>query len=523
MCRNSRAPPPPNSPHQGVALSRPRVPVFARGLASAPPRLTTHYKAIANASPRDGLPLTELDDMDAAEVDRLADLGRACVASSWSQRASVGRRVVVLHEIAASIRSRSEELARLETLDCGKSIAESRADIAFCAQIFDYYAALAPDALRERPLLNEPPFVAHVVPSAVGLVACVTPWNYPLMQACVKVAPALAAGCAVLLKPSPLASLTCLELGRIAAAVGAPTGALSVITGGPPSGAADGASRLLSPESRVDKVSLTGSARAGTEALHQSARALRPTSLELGGKGAMIVFEDADMDSAVEWALLGIFGNAGQVCSATSRLLLHAPIAAEFTARLVAAANAIVVGDPLLEETQMGALISAERHATVLDSIASARIDGARVLCGGGTLSVPGCEGGWYVAPTILAEVPFDSAAWCEEIFGPVLALATFGTEREAVALANDSQFGLAHAVMTADAARAERVADALEAGTVWINCSQLVWPGTPFGGWKRSGFGREFGEAGLEEYMRYKTVTRAPAGHACDSYAGRQ
>lgn len=483
---------------------------------------TTGGATFVNLSPRDGLALGEIADMSAADVDAAAELGSACAASSWSERASVGRRADVLRGIAAGIREREAELARLETLDCGKPLRESLSDMQACAALFDYYAELAPARLRDAPLrLDDPPFSARVCPSALGLVACVTPWNYPLLQAAAKVAPALAAGCAVLLKPSPLASLSCLRLGDLAAQAGAPAGALSVLTGGPPCGAAGGAARLLS-QPRLSKLSLTGSERAGMAALAAAAPHVRPTSLELGGKGAALVFEDAHVPSAVQWLLHGFAANAGQVCSATSRLLVHAPIAPELCAALAEAVGGLRVGDPLLPGTQVGPLISRARRDEVAAAVASAEAEGATVLCGGGgPLAVRGLEGGFYLTPVLLADVPAGSAAWRDELFGPVLCVRTFESEGEAVRLANDSAYGLAHAVLSADVERCERVGAALHAGTVWLNCSQLAWPQAPFGGWKRSGFGREYGEAGLDEYLRHKTVASAPAGYAPPRFGG--
>jgi betaine-aldehyde dehydrogenase len=473
----------------------------------------------ANLSPRDGSALAPLPVSTAADVDAAVALGADVAASaSWGAREAVGARAGVLHALAAAVRGRREELARLESVDMGKALVESRADVAFCADVLDYYAALAPRALADAQIeLDAPPFAARVVPSAVGVVGCVTPWNYPLLQATAKLAPALAAGCAVVLKPSPLASLSCLQLGAMAEAAGAPRGALSVVTGGPPAAAPagadeDGAHRLLA-HPHLAKLSLTGSERAGGAALRAAAEHVRPTALELGGKGAMLVFEDAALEAAVGWCLLGAFANAGQVCSATSRLLVHRPIAARFTDMLVRAAAALRVGDPLAEGVAMGALVSAARREAVLAAVASSRAAGATLLLGGGPAAVPGLNGGYYMEPTILASAPRDSAAWRDELFGPVLAVASFEDEAEALALANDSRFGLAHAVFSADAARCERVAAALDAGTVWVNCSQLVWPATPFGGWKASGFGREYGLPGLQVYLRYKTISAAPAG----------
>mmetsp|Transcript_14593 Transcript_14593/g.37780 ORF Transcript_14593/g.37780 Transcript_14593/m.37780 type:complete len:407 (-) Transcript_14593:262-1482(-) len=379
--------------------------------------------------------------------------------------------------------------------------------------VFDFYADIAAEELAPKAIIiPDAEFASRTVPAPVGVAACVTPWNYPLMQAACKVAPALAAGCATLLKPSPLASLTCIELGKLAEDVGLPDGALTVLTGGPPTGVSDGAARLLThPE--VGFLSFTGSTRGGVEMLSASAPLVRRTGLELGGKGAMLVFDDADVGSVVDWAMVGIFVTSGQICSATSRLLVHSSRRAELLDRLRDAALAIMVGDPLDRGTQMGAVISEEAASRIVDAVEQAQADGSELLCGGG--SVPSTlpaelRSGYYVPPTVLVDVPLQSAAWQEELFGPVLCVQTFETEAEAVALANDSPYGLGHAVMSADMQRCERVADLLEAGTVWINSNQALWPHTPFGGWKASGFGKEWGKEGMHEYLRHKTVTSA-------------
>ena len=334
-----------------------------------------------------------------------------------------------------------------------------------------------------------------------------------------QVAPALAAGCSAVLKPSPLASLSCLRLGEMAAEAGVADGALAVLTGGPPSGEVrhSAAARLLDHPS-IDRLSFTGSGRGGGAVLHACADALRPAHLELGGKGSLVVFDDADLAAAADWAVHGIFACAGQVCSATSRLLVHVSVADQLVDALVASARAIRVGDPQSERTQMGPLVSAAQRDNVLSAIRTAEAAGARVLCGGSDApaDVPAeLGGGYYVAPTILADSTGIPEVWRAEIFGPVLCVATFESEEEAVRLANDTEYGLGHAVMSADGERCERVARALDAGTVWVNCNQALTPCTPFGGWKASGFGKECGEAGLLEYVRWKTVTAAPHGFA--------
>ena len=471
-------------------------------------------RTIKVRSPRDGQVFEEIADMTASEVDAAAELAHSCSRTSWAHPSSVNVRCESLRSLASAIRRDREPLARLESLDCGKPIVESREDMNVCADLCDFYAEVAPAEFAEVPIgLPDRDFKSRTVPAPAGVVACVTPWNYPLMQAICKVAPAIAAGCTTLLKPSPLASLSCLELHKLGTEAGLPVGALAVLTGGPPDGEGDGAARLLAHPA-VDFLSFTGSTRGGREMLYASAAHVRRTGLELGGKGAMIVLADADLAAVVDWAMLGIFFNAGQICSATSRLLVHADAADALLARLDKAARGLRVGDPLDETTQVGAVISARAASSIRERVHEACVrDGAQLLCGGagqGARLPPELAGGYYVAPTILVDPPLTSAAWRDEIFGPVLCVRTFHTDDEAVALANDTPYGLAHAVMSADEGRAEFIASRLDAGTVWINASQPLWPQTPFGGWKASGFGKEWGVAGLHEYLRYKTVTSA-------------
>lgn len=270
-------------------------------------------------SPRDGSLVGHIEDSSAQAVDQALASARECLSSQWSRVDSCELRAEALRGMARELRERHEELSRLESTDCGRPITETRADLSFSVEVCEYFASLGPRVLlREEELQSDAPFSSRSKPHPAGVVGCVTPWNYPLMQAVAKVAPAIAAGCTVLLKPSPLASLTCIELCRIASRNGLPRGALTLITGGPPAGKADGASRLIAHPS-LDMLSFTGSRRGGAELLHASAERVRRTSLELGGKGALIVFDDADIAAAVDWAMVGIFCASGQICSATSR------------------------------------------------------------------------------------------------------------------------------------------------------------------------------------------------------------
>jgi len=280
-------------------------------------------------------------------------------------------------------------------------------------------------------------------------------------------------------------------------------------------------------------LSFTGSGPTGSRLLHASADRLRPTSLELGGKGALIVFEDADVESALDWAMVGIFVCSGQVCSATSRLLIHDSLHDEFLARLKQKAEAIVVGDPLAEGTQMGPMVSEDQYRKVVAAIELAQREGCTLLSGGRSSlsaekdnhgSAATCERrlpqtGFYVEPTILTDVPLEADAWRNEIFGPVLCVQPSQSEAEAVAIANNSPYGLANAVLTRDEVRAERVARQLQSGVVWKNCNQVLHTATPFGGVKQSGFGREYGIPGLEEYVQHKTVIGTNAGNSWNWY----
>eukprot|EP00930_Biecheleria_cincta_P004009 TRINITY_DN104909_c0_g1_i1.p1 TRINITY_DN104909_c0_g1~~TRINITY_DN104909_c0_g1_i1.p1 ORF type:complete len:568 (+),score=116.78 TRINITY_DN104909_c0_g1_i1:56-1705(+) len=474
-------------------------------------------------SPVDGKPFTTIAHASAADVDRAVSSARACFdGGSWSGQ-SAENRAAVLRRIASELRSPGKlaELCAIESRDCGKTLAESEGDIGFCADVFDYYAEIAPQHLAPTPLpLPEGEgagndFSAQVIQEPLGVVGCVTPWNYPLMQAVMKVAPALAAGCAVVLKPSPLASLTCCALGEVVAAAGAPPGALNIITGGPPESLACGGStgQTLIDHALLDKISFTGSGAAGQKMLQASAGQLRPTSLELGGKSAFVVFEDAEeyLDAVVDWVMVGIFSCTGQVCSATSRLIVHKDLEQKLMDRLIEKTVKIQVGDPFADGTQMGPVVSEGQLQRVIQALDKAKAQGCTVTMA--PLQIPEhLSGGYYVAPAVLSNVPVDSAAWTDEIFGPVLAVRTFSSEEEAVQLANNTPYGLGNAVYSKDAARCVRVSAQLKSGVVWENCSNVLFQNTPFGGrvGKASGFGFEYGVPGLLEYVSPKTVVRA-------------
>jgi len=417
-------------------------------------------------------------------------------------RMTGAERAKYLRAIAQGIRDRLPELAHIETRDNGKPLPESEWDLSDAAGCFDFYADLAEelDGEVEEVKLADDRFASKAVREPLGVAVAIVPWNYPLLMASWKVAPALAAGCTMILKPAETTSLTALELGAIAEAAGLPKGVLNILSG---KGSVVGQALVEHPQ--VDKVAFTGSGPVGSRIMATGAKDVKRISLELGGKSPFVVFADSDIEKAVEWIMFGIFWNQGQVCSATSRVLVEAPLYPRLLERLVEEAGKIRIGNGLDEGTLLGPLVNKSQYEDVLRHIDRAVEQGATVACGG---RYDGFDKGFWVAPTILTDMALDSDAWVEEIFGPVVCIRPFDTEDEAIRLANDSRFGLAAAVMSADEARCERVARAFRAGIVWINCSQPTFTEAPWGGYKQSGIGRELGRWGLDNYLETKQIT---------------
>ncbi|MGZ2409972.1 betaine-aldehyde dehydrogenase [Rhizobium ruizarguesonis] len=441
----------------------------------------------------------------AEDVDLAVKAARRAFDRDGWPKLTGARRAGYLRAIADGIRARQAEIARLEVLDNGKPFPEADWDVADAAGCFDFYAGLA-EQLDNNPeeaiALPDARFTSKAVREPIGVAGAIIPWNYPLLMAAWKVAPALAAGCTVVLKPAELTSLTALELAAVADEAGLPAGVLNIVTG-----AGSIAGQAIIDHRQVDKLAFTGSGPVGSKIMAAAARDIKRVSLELGGKSPFVVFEDADIDKAVEWIMFGIFWNQGQVCSATSRVLVHEAIYGRLLERLVEETNRIKIGNGLDEGTLLGPLVSKRQYDQVVAAIEGARKAGATVACGG--TRPEGFDRGFYLRPTVLADVPLDSDAWKEEIFGPVVCVRSFKTEEEAVELANDSRFGLAAAVMSKDDTRAERVAAAFRAGIVWINCSQPTFTEAPWGGYKESGIGRELGRWGLDNYLETKQITR--------------
>ncbi|PAQ09797.1 aldehyde dehydrogenase family protein [Mesorhizobium temperatum] len=446
------------------------------------------------------LPAATAEDVDAA----VAAARRAFDKDGWP-KLSGAQRAAYLRAIADGIRVRQQEIARLEVIDNGKPLPEAEWDIADAAGCFDYYAGLAEQQDNDpgEPIeLPDARFTSRAVKEPIGVAGAIIPWNYPLLMAAWKVAPALAAGCTVVLKPAELTSLTALELAAIADEAKLPPGVLNVVTG---SGSVAG--QAIVDHKGVDKLAFTGSGPVGSKIMAAAARDIKRVSLELGGKSPFVVFDDADIDEAVEWIMFGIFWNQGQVCSATSRVLVQEGIYGKLLRRLVEETQKITIGNGLEDGILLGPLVSKRQYEQVLGAIEAARSAGATVACGG--RRPEGFEKGYFLEPTVLTHVPLDSDAWREEIFGPVLCIRPFSDENEAIELANESRFGLAAAVMSKDEVRAERVAAAFRAGIVWINCSQPTFTEAPWGGYKESGIGRELGRWGLENYLETKQITK--------------
>lgn len=458
-------------------------------LAVVNPSTEAHICTVAAAGP---------DDIEKA----VTAARRAFDDGPWP-RMSGKERAGYLRAMADLLRQRQHELAELEVKDNGKPLAEAVWDIEDAVGCFEYYASLAEELDDEEQIipLPDPRFTCRVVREPLGVAGLIIPWNYPLLMAAWKVAPALAAGCTAVLKPSELTPLGALEIAAIADAAGLPAGVLNVVTGlGGEAGAP------LSHHPGVDKLAFTGSVPTGSAIMQAAAQDIKNVSLELGGKSAFIVFDDADIEAAVEWILFGIFWNQGQVCSATSRLLVQEGLYECLIERLIDATRNIRIGDGLQEGVQLGPLVSGEQYQKVRQAIELGKREGARLVCGGERPAH--LTQGWFIEPAIFVDTPLESALWTEEIFGPVLAVRRFRDEEDAVKQANDSRFGLAAAVMSTEAERCRRVSRALRAGIVWVNCSQPTFTQAPWGGYQQSGIGRELGRWGFDNYLETKQIT---------------
>jgi len=433
----------------------------------------------------------------------------------WSVETTLAQRVEILHRLIALIRSRAWYLAKMETLDNGKPLREAHADISDAADCFEYYVTLAESDKRlngagsghvHLPEAMQSQVECHVEYAAVGVCAMILPFNYPLLMAAWKLAPSLICGCTVVVKPSEMTSASALELAAMAQEAGLPSGVLNVLPG---LGPAVGPTLISSP--LVRKIAFTGSGHTGKHILRESTKHLPNTTLELGGKSPAIVFEDANLDSALDWLLMGIFFNAGQVCSATSRLIVHESIYERVKEMLTAACVKLAkrTGDGMDQHTLMGPLVSLTQYNRVRHLVEQGMAQGARLVTGSRNFDPDTVKhAGFYFYPTILENVTDQNILWTTEVFGPVLVMRSFEQEQDAIKMANDTAFGLAAAVFTQDKHKQARVSKRLDAGVVWINCSQPTIIQAPWGGMKESGVGRELGPWGLENFLEPKQVT---------------
>jgi acyl-CoA reductase-like NAD-dependent aldehyde dehydrogenase len=438
----------------------------------------------------------------AADVDRAVAAARNAFDSGrWGQSVAERDRARVLFRMADLVRERRDDLARLEVLDCGKPIGDAEADIDEVAFMFEYYAGWATKIMGDIPPVG-PDAMSLVVKEPVGVCGLIVPWNYPMLMAAQKVAPALAAGCTVVLKPAEQTPLSALVMAEIAAEAGVPDGVFNVVTG---VGVEAGEPMLTDP--RVDKISFTGSLAVGRHIQRTCADDLKRVTLELGGKSPNIVFADAPMPEAVSGSCLGVFGNQGEVCSAGSRVLVQRSIHDEFVAAMVAETEAIRLGSGLDRSVTMGPLVSAAQMERVNGFIDSAPADGARLVHAGRRPDDPVLAGGFFVPPMIFAVDDQRPRIAREEIFGPVMTVIPFDDEAEAIRLAHDTEYGLAAAIWTTDISRAMRTARALRAGVVWVNDSQPAPSEAMWGGYKQSGVGRELGPYALDAYLESKQI----------------
>jgi acyl-CoA reductase-like NAD-dependent aldehyde dehydrogenase len=458
---------------------------------------------VAVRNPASGEEITTVASATAEDVDRAVQAARRAFESGpWRTMDAVAREKI-LWRMAELIERDKEELAVLESLQNGKTAAEAgRGDIPPAFDVFYYYAGWA-RKIQGEVIPVEGPNLNYTMYEPMGVVGAIVAWNYPLLLACWKVAPALAAGNTVVLKPSVLTPLTALRLGQIGKEAGLPDGVLNVITGdGPTAGMA------LARHMEVDKIAFTGSTDVARELMKAAAESnLKRLSLELGGKSPQIVFPDADLDAAIEAAFKGIFANKGEICSAGSRILIHGDIYDTFVERLVARAGTLKLGDPLDAETGMGSQISQAQLDRIVRYVEGAKREGATLLCGGERDISGGNVRGFFFQPTIFGDVTERMEIAREEVFGPVLCCMKFRDEDEAVRIANATIYGLVSAVWTRDIARAHDMARRIKAGSVWINLWNGFDSASPFGGFKQSGFGREMGQHAIDNYTQVKSV----------------
>ncbi|CAN5250527.1 aldehyde dehydrogenase family protein [soil metagenome] len=452
-------------------------------------------------NPANGKELCKVSEANKSQVEQAIKAARQAFDHGPWPRLTAQDRAAFLYKLAAKIEENAEELAELETLNGGKPLRETQYDMADAAACFRYYAGLATKPTGQS--IDVPAAsVTTVVREPIGVCGQIIPWNYPLLMGAWKLAPALAAGNTCVIKPSEYTPLTMIKLAELMQELDLPNGVVNVVLGDGPTAGQPIAESLL-----VDKIAFTGSVKTGKIIAQAALTNLKNVTLELGGKSPMVVFADVELDTAVDYALFAIYTNAGQVCSAGSRMLVDESIYPAFVKKMAERAKKITVGPGLDSETEMGPLVSEQQMKRVLEYIEIGKKEGAKLEVGGNQLTGSKYEGGYYVEPTIFTNCKNDMRIVQEEIFGPVVVIQKFSSEEEAIELANSTAFGLAGAVFTADVTRAHRVVKAIRAGITWVNGYHSTYNECPWGGYKQSGWGRELGTFGLEAYTEVKQV----------------
>lgn len=460
-------------------------------------------KTFATEDPATASTITHVAEAGDADVDRAAKAARNAFETVWRDMAPAGR-AGLMFKLADLVNANLEELAELEALDTGKPVSMARAlDIPFSAEIYRYYAGWATklEGRSYNLALQADPFHCYTLRQPLGVAAGIIPWNYPFAQASFKIAPALAAGCTMILKPAEQTPLTALRLAELVDEAGFPAGVINVLTGyGHVAGAG------IVNHDQVDKVSFTGSTEIGKRIVTGATSNLKRVTLELGGKSPNVIFADADLEKAIPAAAMAIFGNSGQVCNAGSRLYVEQPVFDKVMAGIQDVAGALKLGHGLDPATELGALMSKTQHERVSGYIESAKKDGASIAFGGDYSS----DSGYFVNPTVVTGATPDMAVYREEIFGPVLVAEAFDDLDAIPAVANNTRFGLSASIWTSNLSRAHMLARSLNAGAIWINCFGVFDPNLPFGGLKESGWGREMAREGVEAFTEEKAVTIA-------------